>query len=400
MYPCMRTTRPSRRSTREAVSTTSSRPVLRPRWYSRWKTTTRSPASINLSGSNPLPVPCVRLALVQPGDLARAMHHGAFLDAADRSVLRDARIEQLRQHVPAPTVHTLVDLPHDLDVSFSHRCCAVSRARAIATAAPPLPGDWDALRACRPHHSPEAPCGRCSVCVAVGGGQQRRVELMTPLRHRPGSISRGVYQRRLACRFCHATIAEGGRARCDEEPALKRVWLPGGKPTGRPREAGEEKCAGERLDCCAVAVRAWRDTEDRKPIGDVEGGIETQLAFHRGSMRASLVHIAELLRTQFAEALASGRDGLWALREESALRVGHRRSSPGRTQATGHRPAPCEPRLTLNRGRATARSDASGGACDAERVGADRLRRTLLVEDVELADRESRALQEVDRSGG
>ena len=41
----------------------------------------------------------------------------------------------------------------------------------------------------------------------------------------------------------------------------------------------------------------------------------------RDSMRASLVRIAELLRTQFAEALASGREGLRALREESDLRI-------------------------------------------------------------------------------
>lgn len=39
------------------------------------------------------------------------------------------------------------------------------------------------------------------------------------------------------------------------------------------------------------------------------------------SMRASLDRIAELLRTQFAEPLASGSDGLRALKEESRQRI-------------------------------------------------------------------------------
>jgi len=41
----------------------------------------------------------------------------------------------------------------------------------------------------------------------------------------------------------------------------------------------------------------------------------------REEMRASLERLAELLRTQFAEPLASGREGLRALQEESRRRV-------------------------------------------------------------------------------
>ena len=66
---------------------------------------------------------------------------------------------------------------------------------------------------------------------------------------------------------------------------MERVRPPDGEPARGSCEAGEEKCAGERLDRCAVAVCPRRDPEDGEPVGDIERGVEPQLALHRGVRR-------------------------------------------------------------------------------------------------------------------
>jgi hypothetical protein len=67
-----------------------------------------------------------------------------------------------------------------------------------------------------------------------------------------------------------------------EEGELSAVRSPGGEPSARPREAGEKRRARERPHGRRLAIRTGRDSQESKPVDNVEGGVEAQFAFHGG----------------------------------------------------------------------------------------------------------------------